>query len=343
MDLLWSKERLQKIFSKDSIPLTTAHASGDARASVRCCRLCGRDANLRCFCDTYVWEGIEERYDQLLHDCFGVRVLPTDSMICDQCVRQLRNTQRFRALVQAAFANPPSEFSTNQSQMGIGEGFARPKNKHKPKSNVELLKKMTRTTISNPQRKRKLNEHKSSLNSNVQVRRMNIACTMCNQRYPMLVPFEGWKKFVCSRCKKSREPRRTICRKCNMNVPASMMREHLEIHTKADLKTKNRLSNLMKNPSQIRKNESFIKPKFQCSQCTNKYTIAQNLAKHISSVHKNSVHCLCTICGKDMKSKELLERHMRMHTGQPIYRCDVCMRIFKGKRLFQTHYLTHGK
>lgn len=104
-----------------------------------------------------------------------------------------------------------------------------------------------------------------------------------------------------------------------------------------------RLSNLPRNPSQITRNESFIKPKFQCSQCTRKYTIAQNLAKHVSSVHKNGATCLCAVCGKDMKSKELLERHMRMHTGQPIYRCDVCMRIFKGKRLFQTHYLTHGK
>lgn len=129
----------------------------------------------------------------------------------------------------------------NQSHMGVGEGSPRPKNKHKAKSNVELLKKMTRTTISNPQRKRKISEHKSILNSNIQVRRMNIACTMCKQRYPMLVPFEGWKKFVCSRCKKNCEPRKSVCRKCNMNVPAGMMREHLEKHVKADLRTKNRL------------------------------------------------------------------------------------------------------
>ncbi|XP_046975587.1 zinc finger protein 569-like isoform X2 [Vanessa cardui] len=342
MDLLWSKERLQKIFSKDSIQLTTAHASGDARIPIRCCRLCGGDVNLHSFCDNYVWEGVEGRYDQLLYDCFGV--IQTDGMICERCIRQLRNTQRFRALVQAAFAKPPSEFSTNQSHLGIGEGFARPKNRNVTKSPiVELYKKLTKSTMVNPPRKRKLVERKSIMNSNVQVKRMNIACTVCKQRYPMLVPFEGWKKFVCSRCKKNCEPRRIVCRKCNTLVPTNTMREHLDLHVKSDLKSKNRLSNYPKSSSQTMKKEIFVKPKYQCSQCTKKYTMAQNLVKHVSSVHKNSIHYLCAVCGKDLKTKELLERHMRTHTGQPIYRCDVCMRIFKGKRLFQTHYLTHGK
>lgn len=65
----------------------------------------------------------------------------------------------------------------------------------------------------------------------------------------------------------------------------------------------------------------------------------------MESVHSNlkNIDYICAVCGKDMNRKDLLEKHMRMHTGQPIYRCDVCMRVFKGKRTFQTHYLSHGK
>ncbi|CAH0730118.1 unnamed protein product, partial [Brenthis ino] len=345
MDILWSKEKLHKIFSKDSLPLKTAHASGDAGVSIRCCRLCGDDANLSCFSDTFIWEGVKERYDKLLYDCFGIRVFPADSMICERCVRQLRNAQRFRALVQAAFTRPPSEYSTYRSQLGVGESFT--KNKKKRKSTHELLKKSTRTTVVGCNKKRKLNERKTAINSsNVQVRRINIACTMCNHKYPMIVPFEGWKKFVCSRCKKNSEPRTGSFRKyATSRMTPLNTRDRSNLNAKTDLREKSRVCSLPKKPSQITKQESFLRPKYQCSQCNKKYLIAQHLNHHVESVHTNlkNIDYLCAVCGKDMNTKDLLERHMRMHTGQPIYQCDVCMRVFKGRRAFQTHYLTHGK
>ncbi|CAG9574949.1 unnamed protein product [Danaus chrysippus] len=341
MDVLWSKERLQKIFSKDSLRLAAVQASGDGAAPMPCCRLCGGDYNLHCFTESYMWEGVEERYDQLLLDCFGVHVLP-DCMICERCIRQLRSTQRFRALVYSAFARPPSECSANRSQMEVDEGFQQLRVKNTEPSKVNLYKKSTRTTIDNVNRKTKSIDRKSAFNSNTQIRRMNISCTVCKQRYPMVVPYDGVKKFVCSRCKKNSEPR-NICRKCNVILPATMMKDHMELHDRADLRGKSRLFSLPKKASQITKRDIFERRKYYCSQCDKKFTVAQHLAHHVSTVHKHSLDCLCAVCGKDLKTRDLLDRHMRMHTGQPIYQCDVCMRVFKGKRAFQTHYLTHGK
>lgn len=128
--------------------------------------------------------------------------------------------------------------STYRSQLGVGEGFT--KNKKKRKSTHELLKKSTRTTVVSCNKKRKLNERKTVINSsNLQVRRMNIACTMCNHKYPMIVPFEGWKKFVCSRCKKNSEPRTGNFRKYTRLTPLNT-RDRLSINAKTDLREKSR-------------------------------------------------------------------------------------------------------
>ncbi|XP_034838055.2 zinc finger protein 605-like isoform X2 [Maniola hyperantus] len=316
----------------DSISLNVTHASGDGGSTLPCCRLCGGDGNLRCFCETYLWEGVEERYDQLLFNCFGIRPLPADDLICERCVCQLRNTQRFRTLVQSAFARPPSEYSINQSQIGIGEGRTQKKIKSKSKlSRLELVKKSTRTGIDLKLSKNLSERKKSDFGTNAQPRRMNIACTLCQQKYPVIIPFNGCNNFVCSRCKKKGENRPNL-RKYNVN---------LEVHTKTDLRGKSRLLSMQKIPSQSVKIP--VPSKYQCDKCPKKYSVGQHLTEHINTVHKNTYGTVCTICEKNFKTKELLDRHMRMHTGQLIYRCDVCMRVFKGKRAFQAHYLTHGK
>lgn len=124
--------------------------------------------------------------------------------------------------------------STYQSQLGVSEGFSNITTKRT--LTHELLKKNTHTTIIGTSKKRKLSERKKNLNSIPQIKRMNIACTVCNHKYPMIVPFEGWKKFVCSRCKKNSEPRIVNYRKYT-KLPNK--KETLKLQT-TDLKAKSR-------------------------------------------------------------------------------------------------------
>ncbi|CAG4981471.1 unnamed protein product [Colias eurytheme] len=335
MDVLWSKEKLLKIFSKSSIRLTVAQGSGDGGVN-RCCRLCGGENNLRSFCTSYLWEGAEERYDQLLYNCFGVQVSPSDCMICENCIRQLRNIQRFRALVLSAFASAPSEYSTRHSQMS-GRGSCKRKIKNKKRSTVELSKKTTKMSIN------KRRSRKSFSNNTTEMKRTNIACSMCKQRYPMILPVNESHLFICSRCKQKSAPSNRVCRKCNMIMPSNMLREHLEMHAKPELRGKSRLCTLPKKSTQVLRTESRLTQlKHYCTQCPKKYTNAQHLATHMQTDHRKQDY-LCAVCGKNYKTREMLDRHMRMHTGQPIYQCDICLRYFKGKRNFQSHYLTHGR
>ncbi|XP_022126219.2 zinc finger protein 432 [Pieris rapae] len=336
MDYLWPQERLLKIFSKSSIRLAVAHASGDGVLN-RCCRLCGSENNLRCFCTSYMCEGVEERYDQMLFNSFGIRVSPPDCLVCENCIRQLRNINRFRSLVLAAFARASSEYSTRLSQKS-GKGSQKAKIKGKKSSISEYLKNDSKAYV------KRASSKKSSLNTNVQLKRTNVACSMCKQRYPMLLPTKTSKIFVCSRCKKKSAPRNTICRKCNIILPANKLREHLENHTRNEMKRKSRLSLGSRNLNQGRTESHFPQlHQHYCAECPKKYALAQHLATHIQREHKKQPEYLCAVCGKDLKSREMLDRHMRTHTGQPIYQCDVCLRYFKGKQSFQTHYLSHGK
>ncbi|CAK1554511.1 unnamed protein product [Leptosia nina] len=333
------RETRYKKIKESSIRLSVTHASGDGGVPNRCCRLCGGESNLRCFCTSYLCEGVEERYDQMLSNCFGIRVSPSDSMVCESCIRQLRNIYRFRSLVLAAFARAPSEYSTRMS-LQSGKGSYKRKNRSKKKSNPELLKRESKATIN----KRRGSSRRSLVNPNVQLKRTNVACSVCRQRYPMLLPTNGTKVFVCSRCKKKNQPRNATCRQCNVIMPANMLREHLELHSRNELRRRSRMCipQRNRNPSRTDSRMSQLRH-FYCAQCPKKFTAAHHLATHIQTEHKNGTDCLCAICGKDLKTREMLDRHMRMHTGQPIYQCDVCLRYFKGKRSFQLHYLTHGK
>ncbi|XP_050676423.1 zinc finger protein 770-like isoform X2 [Leptidea sinapis] len=367
--------------------LSIAHGSGDFGA-VACCRLCGGNASLRFFSDTYRSEGVEERYDQLLYDSFGIRVTPNDCMICERCARQLRQMQRFRALVLAAFAKPPSEYSTQHSQTNdslkvkmirrtkktasielykksskessrvvllrrsfknSGESFLKRSNKSsldlfkkgkklsgpdlskqiKTKTGAELSKKSTKTLI-------RKNGKKSLTKTNAPLKRINISCSVCQQKFPMLIPSEGSKNFVCSRCKKNSGSYMKATRSYNRPVPHKRTKDHLDVNSRSDVRQENRLQNpkLPKRASQTTQIESGS----ALAQTNNTRCVKKTISQRV-----NNNNYLCVICETDMESRIGLDKHLRGHMGQPIYQCDVCGRHFKLIRNFQAHYLTHEK
>ncbi|XP_072943265.1 uncharacterized protein [Epargyreus clarus] len=272
------------------------------------------------------------------------QVYPPDCLICDHCVRQLRNIDRFRTLVHAAFAKQRSDYSSKHSQLGTGEGF------HPRETNVTVnqcadvkLRKRSKTIL--PKRRELRRDRRSSVSTSLVVKRMNIACIMCKQRYPMIVPFEGWKEFICSRCKKNREVK-SVKRNSSKMAP-NVNRDRMAFTSKTDLRGRSRPCCLSKKSTQLSKIEvtsRTLQQKYQCSLCPKKYVVAQHLTHHMTTVHgRPGQNLVCNVCSKGLRSKESLEKHARTHTGQPVYQCDVCLRTFKGKRFFQAHYLTHGK
>ena len=49
----------------------------------------------------------------------------------------------------------------------------------------------------------------------------------------------------------------------------------------------------------------------------------------------------CTYCPKSFKKPSDLVRHIRIHTGEKPYNCDVCARGFTVKSTLDSHLKTH--
>nr|XP_049703833.1 uncharacterized protein LOC110383656 isoform X1 [Helicoverpa armigera]XP_049703834.1 uncharacterized protein LOC110383656 isoform X2 [Helicoverpa armigera]XP_049703835.1 uncharacterized protein LOC110383656 isoform X3 [Helicoverpa armigera]XP_049703836.1 uncharacterized protein LOC110383656 isoform X4 [Helicoverpa armigera] len=311
MNVLYTSQKLQELFCDEdlSLPANNMAASGDGDgAPGRCCRLCGGDSNLRYFGDTYIWEGVEERYDQLLYDCFGVKVTPSDCMICEWCVRALRSTERFRALVHAAFEQPNSDVSSNSTTLKSNSCINNDsKASPKPEKEVPSKKPFDLAKRREARKRIQVNDAKA--------KRINIHCEVCKQRYPMLVANDGNKSFICSRCKKNGELKGAVCRKCNIVMPNSMMKDHLDLHAKADMRGKFRTQQPKKTHLTLVNSVTKQKSqRYQCTRCPKKYALARNLALHVRNSHGDSVDDMCSGCGEDLSQTE--------QSQHPLHQCS---------------------
>ncbi|XP_075989411.1 uncharacterized protein LOC142985249 isoform X2 [Anticarsia gemmatalis] len=251
MNLLYSNEKLIKnklVFKRKKLPpirqispkypetsCHVSHASGDGDHA-KCCRLCGGQCGLKGVRDSFVWEGVEQRYDELMYDCFGVT--PSDCMICEWCVRALRCTERFRELIHAAFDQTAStsEIATEvaSSTTKTNSCISPLRDLRKGLINTVQLRKSPLDVARRPAAKRKWT------NGDMKSKRIIVQCEICRQRYPMMVSDDKQKTYTCSRCRKTLGSHSTVCKRCNIAMPSALMKDHQDLHFKANLRRKTR-------------------------------------------------------------------------------------------------------
>ncbi|KAF9414598.1 hypothetical protein HW555_007527 [Spodoptera exigua] len=316
MNILYTSQKLQELFCDDHLPVH-ANASGDGDGVPgRCCRLCGGDTNLRYFGDTYVWEGVEERYDKLLFDCFGVKMKEW-AFVASSSATTLKSISNCTKTVAKTSVKQEKD---QQQQI-------------KPKCDVSKRREVKKRLFAN----------------DVKTKRINIPCDVCKQRYPMLMSSDATKSFVCSRCKKNGETKGgALCRRCNIMMPSNMLKEHLDLHAKAELRGKVRLQQAKKSTvSSVNSSTKQRPQKFQCTRCPKKYAMAKNLVLHVRNAHGDSLDTLgpgnknsllSSVCGQNMVTRDKLESPL---THSSPHQCNECLLIFKNRRALVAHSTSH--
>lgn len=79
---------------------------------------------------------------------------------------------------------------------------------------------------------------------------------------------------------------------------------------------------------------------FRCSQCTKRFSKAENLLSH-QSIHSGTRPFGCHICSKSFIRKRELDRHIATHSGMKPFKCPRCNKSFGRKDKMMRHMRIH--
>ncbi|XP_044727365.1 gastrula zinc finger protein XlCGF7.1-like [Chrysoperla carnea] len=81
---------------------------------------------------------------------------------------------------------------------------------------------------------------------------------------------------------------------------------------------------------------------YSCDRCDKTFRCADNVKRHISSVHLNERKYQCTFCPQAFCAKSTWVHHERLHTGENPHKCEVCGKAFAQKIALTVHMKTHN-
>lgn len=84
---------------------------------------------------------------------------------------------------------------------------------------------------------------------------------------------------------------------------------------------------------------------YKCDICLKTFTFEKSLKRHKSVIHHigEDLTVRCPICDKLIANSYNLKIHMRIHTGEKRYCCELCGKAFTTFKYWKNHKLAHDK
>lgn len=80
---------------------------------------------------------------------------------------------------------------------------------------------------------------------------------------------------------------------------------------------------------------------YQCDQCDSTYKRPDALRSHIANRHLNIRPHTCSYCGLGFFTKRILNNHIRTHTDERPFSCEICQQTFRIKAGLYLHKQHH--